>query len=66
MKKERVIVKIFQWHDLLCLAIDDLCRKQGISDVKSKFHYVCGLDFNNKPFIRLDLTRRDVARKRRL
>jgi hypothetical protein len=56
-KKQKVLVKVYSWHDLVRLAVRDLRQQHGIPvDSPDEFHYVGGLDARRNPFIRLDLT----------
>ena len=51
-----MLVKLYGWEELTCLALKDLCIRQNLSmPVSGRVHSVAGLDSNGQPFIRLDL-----------
>lgn len=54
--KQKAIVKVYKFRDLLPLVIKDLRRRTGVTVPRQNVHWVSGLDGNNDPFIRVDIT----------
>jgi hypothetical protein len=62
--KKPAFVKMYNWKDLARLVVADMQRQHNITITPdSDFHYIGGMDTQNNPFVRVDLTPLEAVTK---